>query len=115
MRCPTPRWTGSHVWVTLTDERWVEATSSDSNEQLVRAHLLRNAAAKAPFCRMKTDAPRRSAGRCRGSWSAIAPLPRPFDYLLLGMGDDGHTASLFPGSPGLQRRSMRCSRPAVSA
>ncbi|HLK70451.1 MAG TPA: 6-phosphogluconolactonase, partial [Steroidobacteraceae bacterium] len=37
------------VWVTLTDERWVDPHSNASNEHLVREHLLRNAAAAAQF------------------------------------------------------------------
>jgi 6-phosphogluconolactonase len=90
----------NRVWVTLTDERWVRTSSSDSNEHLVREHLLRNAAAKANLVGLKTDSPDPHSGAA-ASWAAIEKLPRPFDQVLLGMGDDGHIASLFPNSPAL--------------
>jgi 6-phosphogluconolactonase len=90
----------SRVWVTLTDERWVRTSSSDSNEHLVREHLLRNGAAKANFVGLKTDSADPDHGAA-ASWAGIEKLPRPFDQVLLGMGDDGHVASLFPNSPAL--------------
>lgn len=88
------------VWVTLTDERWVDAASSSSNERLVRDHLLRGPAAEAHFVGLKNSAPDAQSG-AHSSWSTVAEIPRPFDFMLLGMGEDGHVASLFPDSPGL--------------
>lgn len=88
------------VWVTVGDERWVDTQSAASNEKLVRDHLLKGLAAGAHFVGLKNHAADARSG-ARAGWSAVAEMPRPFDFMLVGMGDDGHVASLFPDSPGL--------------
>ena len=87
------------VVITLADERWVEIDSPSSNEQLVRRELLRDEAANAQFIGLKSHHVL-SVG-AQTAWRALADMPRPFDAIVLGMGDDGHTASLFPASPQL--------------
>lgn len=86
------------VHVCLTDERWVRSTHVDSNEHLVRHALLRNQASVAQFHSLYSNKSRPSAGLAEAERS-INSMPRPFDVVLLGMGTDGHFASLFPGLP----------------
>ncbi len=89
--------TWEKVVISLVDERWVDTGSPDSNEHLVRTHLLKNKAAAARFIGLKT--PEGNAGAGEASCEKrIRQIPVPFDLLILGMGDDGHTASLFPGA-----------------
>ena len=98
LRVQTIDW--SRVCVALADERWVEPTDAGSNEKLVRDVLLKDRAAGARFSGMKNAAPSPDLGAV-SAWETFARVPRPFDVTVLGMGDDGHTASLFPGSPNL--------------
>lgn len=86
----------SRVSVSLVDERWVPAEHADSNARLVRENLLQGAASVAHFVPLYggEDSPEAGLDACEGR---LRRLQRPFDAVVLGMGDDGHFASLFPG------------------
>jgi len=77
----------AHVAVTLSDERQVDADSPNSNARLLRERLFVGPAAAAQFLPLTDYAE-----------PALKKL-MPFDAVMLGMGEDGHIASLIPGSP----------------
>jgi 6-phosphogluconolactonase len=89
----------SKVVITLADERWVPVEHVDSNEALLRRYLLVGAVAKAKFIGLYRSAVSQEQAAQEAD-EALAELPA-IDVLVLGMGDDGHTASLFPNSPNL--------------
>lgn len=84
------------VTVLLADERWVASDHEDSNEGMLRRLLLQGEAASAHFLSLCPGYPDVQAN-LKIVEAQVSELP-PFDAVLLGMGLDRHTASLFPCS-----------------
>jgi len=83
------------VTITLADERWVPATHARSNEHLLRETLFTGRAVAATFVSLYTAVADPESGLAEIA-RRIGALPLPFDAVVLGLGNDGHTASLFP-------------------
>lgn len=86
----------SAITVTLTDERQVPSDSERSNARLVRETLIAGGASDAQFVTLWEEGEDEAAVEAR-----VARDVLPLDACVLGMGGDMHTASLFPGTPGL--------------
>ncbi|WP_339109496.1 6-phosphogluconolactonase [Thioclava sp. GXIMD4216] len=89
-----------HVAVVLNDERWVPLSSPRSNTALLSERLLKNKAIKARLLPLYVNAPVPEERLDALSENLRPNLP--ISVLLLGMGADMHTASLFPGADRLQ-------------
>ena len=97
----------SKVTVTLVDERWVDPSHPDSNEKLVREFLLTGAARAARFVPLKTPAATPEQGIDKAE-ANLDKLSWPMEAIFLGLGEDGHIASLFPGAAAWEEAAGRC-------
>ncbi len=104
----------ANVIITLTDERWVPADHPDSNENLVHTHLLQEKAAAAKFIPLYGGEATAIDGQ-NACEARLAALPFPIDAVYLGMGPDGHFASLFPGDKAVHEKEGRCVGVAATA
>jgi len=92
-KCKLP-W--DQITVTLSDERWVDVTDEQSNEHLVKQYLMGHLPENTRVVGLKTrhDNPFAAVDEIH---QRLDKLPLPLNLTVLGLGEDGHIASLFPG------------------
>jgi 6-phosphogluconolactonase len=88
----------ARMQVLISDERWVPTDHADSNEGMARRVLLDRVRARNIHSARGAGATIEEAAV---AYEAVVKRFMPSDVVHLGLGEDGHTASLFPGSPAL--------------
>jgi 6-phosphogluconolactonase len=90
----------SRVTIVPSDERWVPGDDPESNERLIRHNLLKNEARRSSFLSFYRSgiSPQQAPPLIERD---LMMMEQPFTAVLLGMGEDGHFASLFPDYEGL--------------
>ena len=85
----------ANIMVTLTDERWVDTQHKDSNENMIKQTLLTSAGSRSNFIPLKnnSETAAKGVGQINNQLEGAAPK---LDVVILGMGEDGHFASIFP-------------------
>ncbi len=99
------RW--DKIAITLSDERWVDVNDEASNERLVKKNLLEHLTGNTNFIGLKTPH-QTPAEAIKTIHQRLDYLPQPFSLTVLGLGEDGHIASLFPGMSSTVTTSQHC-------
>lgn len=79
------------IIITLVDDRFVNDEHEDSNAKLIKGYLLQNKASQAPFISLINN-----KDKIENAKAEINAQQLAIDVAILGMGEDGHTASIFP-------------------
>jgi len=96
------------ITITLSDERWVDINTHESNENLVTNNLLAHLPQHTNFVGLKT-AHTTPFDAIDEIHQRLDCIPQPFSLTVLGLGEDGHIASIFPGmSPADQSTTQHC-------